>query len=290
MLRSRPALGAVVLLAFPTRASAQQLEARRDVNLRKGPSISNQIITVVDSGTTVDSLMRRKGWDRVQIPDGTKGWIFANFLKPHSPGPPPPTVPGGVAAADTAPSSFANCPIDGNVSPNGPNTAALKALNVAKNRFAAPHNSDIDTTFTLANLLKPGADDGRFNATKAGELEGFVVNVLVGGVETVNCKATDALHRDTHIEVAETPNADSTKRVIVEVTPRWRAEMQALGVDWSTAGLKSLIGKRVRFRGWQLFDAEHRSQAKNTAPNNPKDWRATVWEIHPITSFKIISP
>lgn len=63
--------------------------------------------------------------------------------------------------------------------------------------------------------------------------------------------------------------------------------MQALGVDWSTQGLESLKGKRVRFRGWQLFDIEHRSQGKNTAPTSPKDWRATVSEIHPITSFKI---
>lgn len=111
---------------------------------------------------------------------------------------------------------------------------------------------------------------------------------MVGGVETVNCKATDALFRDTHIEIAQTLGADSTKRVIVEVTPRWRAEMKALGVDWTTPGLKSLIGKRVKFRGWLLFDVEHRSQAKNTAPTNPKDWRATVWELHPVTSFVIV--
>lgn len=288
MLAIRPSLVAIVLLALSTGASAQQLETTRNVNLRKGPSTSSQIIKVVDSGTAVDSLMRRSSWDRVQLVDSTKGWISAHYLKPRPPKPPP--VPGPGVLPDTAPSSYNNCPDTGKVSPKAPDHDSLIALNLAKNRRTAPHASDIDSTFTLANLLKPGADDRRFNGRNAGELEGFVVAVKLGGVETVNCKATDTLHRDTHIEVAAHIGDDSTKRIIVEVTPRWRAEMKSVGVDWSTQGLQALKGKRVRFRGWQLFDFEHRGEAKNTAPANPKDWRATVWEIHPITSFTILSP
>jgi hypothetical protein len=60
--------------------------------------------------------------------------------------------------------------------------------------------------------------------------------------------------------------ADSTERVIVEATPRWRAEMQALGIDWTTQGLQSLKGKRVKFRGWQLFDIEHRGRRTTRRP------------------------
>jgi len=39
-----------------------------------------------------------------------------------------------------------------------------------------------------------------------------------------------------------------------------------------------------------LFDVDHRGQAKNSAPANPKDWRATVKELHSLTSFVIVSP
>lgn len=295
MLRCRRALVGVLLGSLVTGAEAQQLQTTRDVNLRKGPSTSSEIITVVDSGTAVDSLMRRSGWDRVQTSGGTKGWIYAHYLKSGPPAPhglpvPPPVPPSPVVSADTAPSSYHSCPDTGVVSPKATVHDALILLNKAKNRRTAPHASDIDPSFTLAALLKPGADDKRFNANKAGELEGFVIDVMVGGVETVNCKATEALFRDTHIEIADHLGADSTQRVIVEVTPRWRAEMKALGIDWTTQSLQSLKGKRVKFRGWQLFDTEHRSQAKNTAPANPKDWRATVWELHPITSFVIVSP
>ena len=43
--------------------------------------------------------------------------------------------------------------------------------------------------------------------------------------------------RLTHIELVLSPG-DSAKirRVIVEVTPRWRAAMHAHGVNWSTKG------------------------------------------------------
>ena len=220
------------------------------------------------------------------------GWISSPLVElaaalavvAPSPGPPVP-APGA-----TAPSAYRNCALAGNPSPNGANPVALRALNVARNRFHAPADSDMDPSFTLNGLLRTGADDTRFDAAKAGQIEGIVVDVKVGGVETVNCKATDPTFRDTHIEIADHAGAPATERVIVEVTPRWRAAMQAQGVDWSTTGLQSLIGKRVQFRGSQLFDAEHRGQARNTAPANASDWRATAWELHPVTSFVIVSP
>ena len=117
-----------------------------------------------------------------------------------------------------------------------------------------------------------------------------VVNVKPGGKETTNCAATDLPHEDTHIELVLGPS-DSAKsrRVIVEVTPRWRAAMQAQGVDWSTDQLKASIeGHWVKVRGWLFFDAQHKGQSENTAPGKPGDWRATAWEIHPVTSIQVV--
>jgi hypothetical protein len=220
------------------------------------------------------------------------GWVYSPLVElAASTGPvvvtPPPT--GVPSTITTAPSAYHACALDGNPSPNGPNVAALRLLNQQKNRWHAPLDADIDATFTVGALLQPGNDDTRFNDSKASEVEGWVVNVRVGGVETVNCKATDPLYRDTHIEIADHMDAPETERVIVEVTPRWRAAMQAQGVDWSTPVLHALIGKRVRFRAWQLFDEEHRGQARNTVPTNASDWRATVWELHPVTAFVVTS-
>jgi len=75
--------------------------------------------------------------------------------------------------------------------------------------------------------------------------------------------------------------------VIVEVTPRWRAMMKLQGVDWSTNSLqKTLPGHWVRVRGWLLFDLEHAGEAENTNPGHPRNWRATAWEIHPVTGIE----
>ena len=79
--------------------------------------------------------------------------------------------------------------------------------------------------------------------------------------------------------------------MIVEVTPRWRAAMQQDSVDWSTATLQQTVeGHWARVRGWLMFDAEHKGQAENTHPAGATNWRATAWEIHPISAITVIPP
>jgi uncharacterized protein YraI len=271
------------------------LIVQSNANLRRAPSTSSAIVRILQSGTHADLLSAHSRNDYLRVASGTDtGWVYSALveLAPGTPVvvTPPPATPGVPSTIADAPSAYHGCALIGNPSPNGPNVAALRVLNQKKNRFHAPADGDIAPTFTLSNLLQPGPDDTRFNDAKAGEIEGWVIDVKVGGIETVNCKTTDTLYRDTHIEVANHVGAPKTERVIVEITPRWRAAMQAVGVDWTTQGLQSLIGKRVRFRGWQMFDVEHRGQARNTAPNNVNDWRATVWELHPVTAFVVTSP
>lgn len=291
-------LSATVCAATLPSASAQapavRLVVQRNANLRDGPSTSHGIIRVLAAGDTLELLTAHTSHDYLDVAAGTDtGWVYSplvELVEPNVPVAVLPTSPTPPTTVASAPAAYHGCALTGNPSPNGPNVTGLRTLNQKKNRFTAPADADIDQGFTLAALLQPGSDDTRFDDTRAGEIEGFVVNVKVGGVETVNCRATDPLYRDTHIEVAEHMGAPETERVIVEVTPRWRAAMQAAGVDWTTDALHALIGRKVRFRGWALFDEEHRTQARNTAPNNPADWRATVWELHPVTSFVVTSP
>ncbi len=121
-------------------------------------------------------------------------------------------------------------------------------------------------------------------------MTGYVANVIVGGIETTNCHAKDDAERDTHIELVVDPNDanDEIKHVIVEVTPRIRNVMAQQGQDWSTKALRTnLLGRRMTFTGWMLFDQEHAKESANTArPDRPaKVWRATAWEIHPIMAM-----
>lgn len=170
--------------------------------------------------------------------------------------------------------------------------ARLRALDRAKDRAVAPDDAHIDRSVTLDAMLAPGDDRHRFVAGRGAEIDGWVVGVQVGGVELANCFARNPKARDTHIELAVRQGAARTERVIVEVTPRWRGVMRASGADWSTDALRTaLIGRRVRVRGWLLFDATHDDAAAHSDPRDTRgepNWRATAWELHPITAITLL--
>ena len=179
---------------------------------------------------------------------------------------------------------FDGCPMAGDA-----RASLAVALNRLKNRYTAPPAADLDPAATLAALLTPGNDSARWSDARGATITGYVEEVKPGGVETANCRARDLPDEDTHIALVATPDGRGLP-VIVEVTPRWRARMAARGVDWSTRALRrQLLGRWVRVTGWLLFDAEHAGQAENTEPGRPRDWRATAWEIHPITGLTVVS-
>jgi hypothetical protein len=180
---------------------------------------------------------------------------------------------------------LANCPPQGDAV-----SERVKPLNILKRRMDFPAPDDINSDITLQAILSPGDDWKRWSSDKAATVEGYVANVIVGGVETVNCHTHDPKYRDTHIELTLDPlHDDETKHMIVEVTPQWRNVMQTKGLDWSTEALRrTLLGRWIRVTGWMFFDEEHSSQSRNTAPPENHIWRATAWEIHPIVLIEIL--
>lgn len=180
--------------------------------------------------------------------------------------------------------AFGACPPQGDA-----HSARVRHLNTLKNRMAPPPASAINPRITLAAILTPGDDSNRWSDSEAATIIGYVVDVHPGGTETVNCKAHDLAHRDTHIEIALHPGVPESERMIVEITPRWRTLMLKMGMDWSTHTLEhKLTGHWVTFTGWMFFDAEHENASENTSPGRNRDWRGTAWEIHPITVIQSI--
>jgi hypothetical protein len=80
------------------------------------------------------------------------------------------------------------------------------------------------------------------------------------------------------------------RRVIAEITPVWRLirEHKSLG-SWASSTIRSKYeGHKVHITGWLFFDDIHKDGAANSDPNDSKgeeNWRATCWEIHPITKI-----
>jgi hypothetical protein len=166
-------------------------------------------------------------------------------------------------------------------------TAAARGAARLKNRETPPRPEDFDARVTLASLVAPGDDRGRWSETRAASVEGYVVEVRRAGAEAANCFSP--ARRDIHIHLAARPDAGARESVVLEVTPRWAERAAARGLDWSEAALRrELLGRWCRFEGWLYFDAGHAGEAENTAPGAAGNWRATAWEVHPLTRIEAV--
>ncbi len=298
----KPVLIVALLVLYTRLTSAQQVGVlTRNAVLRSEPSSSANKLATLEAGEAVTLLGngRQAGYLRVRTQTEDVGWVWERFVRLvdptelHQPTPlpapvPTPASPQPPTSPHVAQGDFDSCPDSGTAQ-----LVSIRPLNRLKNRSAEPRDADVDSSVTLAAMLAPSSNDaGRFAETKAAEISGFVFRVIPGGrTETTNCRKGDPVHRDTHIELTKSPtDTAEIQRVIVEVTPRWRAGLKGDGTDWSTATLQQTIERRwIKVRGWLLFDTEHKAQAENTNPGGTKNWRATAWEIHPITSIVVVS-
>jgi len=182
--------------------------------------------------------------------------------------------------------NFDGCGLEGDAKPQ-----PLKNLNRLKNRFTPPAASQMNPQITLDAILAPGNDLNRWSESQGATVTGYVIDVKPGGPETVNCHATDPRHVDTHIELAVNPgDSQGIKHMIVEVTPRGRAIIASKGKDWSTVNLRrTMMGRKVTVTGWMMVDRQHCNASENTNPGNANNWRATCWEIHPVTGLAPVS-
>jgi hypothetical protein len=166
-------------------------------------------------------------------------------------------------------------------------TRHVRALHRLKNRTAPPQETDFDTQVTLQALLQPGNDSSRWLVQRAARVEGYVIDVAYARPEATNCYLP--CRRDIHIVIADKKAAPPNEQIVVEVTPNSRQRATSQGRDWSEKTLRAqLLGHRCAFEGWLYFDEGHDDQSENTSPNNPTNWRATAWEIHPVTRITVV--
>ncbi len=176
-----------------------------------------------------------------------------------------------------------NCPAAGiALTPNA------RKLHRLKNRTEFPKPSDFDSRIMLDALLQPGDDQNRWSSDRAGRVQGYVIDVAYSRPEATNC--FNPCRRDIHILVANRKDAPKSEQVVVEVTPNIRDLFEHQGLDWSEQTLqRQLVGHRVEFEGWLYFDVGHAEESENISPRNPNNWRATGWEIHPVTKITVIN-
>lgn len=181
-------------------------------------------------------------------------------------------------------------------------SAKGQKLNVLKNRGA---KATSPKKITVEEIRDP-ANNSKFSPTRQVSVTAFVASVDSGGnKESCNCGRGDL--RDVHINIVADPSEvnDKAKYVVVEFTPRWEKKFGLDDSDYAAmkkAVADQIVGKRVKFEGWMLSDSFHVSESKNTAKpstptcqdngSDPKPcvWRATTWEVHPVTKYTVVGP
>jgi len=160
-------------------------------------------------------------------------------------------------------------------------TARARYLHGLKNRTSIPQAADFDSRVTLDALLQSGDDTGRWSSDRAARVQGQVIDVGYARPEATNCYSP--WRRDIHILIANHNGATKTEQVVLEVTPNVRKS------DWFAQTLQAqLVGYWCEFEGWLYFDAGHAEESENVHPQRPGNWRATAWEIHPVTKITVI--
>jgi len=166
-------------------------------------------------------------------------------------------------------------------------TRRARELHLLKNRTGLPQLTDFDSRITLDALLQPGNDTERWQTDRAVRIQGEVVDVAYARPEATNCFSP--CRRDIHIVIARQKPAPKNEQVVLEVTPNLRDWAAQQGMDWSEGTLRTqLIGHWCEFAGWLYFDVGHVEESENTSPHNPNNWRATAWELHPVTEITVI--
>lgn len=166
-------------------------------------------------------------------------------------------------------------------------TPRARQLHRLKNRTALPQAADFDSRVTLASMQQPGDDTNRWSTERAARVQGFVIDVAYARPEATNCFSP--CRRDIHILIANREGAPKSEQVVLEVTPNLRDWAGRQGTDWSEETLQAqLVNHWCEFEGWLYFDVGHAEESENVSPRQTTNWRATAWEIHPVTKISVI--
>jgi hypothetical protein len=134
---------------------------------------------------------------------------------------------------------------------------------------------------------------------------GYLYYAKQEGAESSNCELTAPDDTDFHIGIGFDKNvaasgmphitptaADKTAlketAVVVEMTPQYR---DRFAPEWTLAAVKAVLGKQVKVVGQLMADNEHNVPKDNCGlpGHGPACWRASIWELHPVTSFQYCS-
>lgn len=283
-------------------AQGDLLTVHKNANLRAGSSTSSAIIDRLKPGDelTALSMAQQNGFYRVRTEAGREGWVYRTLVhleETDEEETPAPTIgvsdeidddwtkPAAKGSKLTGPAGTEPCPADGEAGGD-------VLTNRLKNRTDVPtqyHPVSFKAFLDLPSL-NIATNRKKWTASQLADVQRYegipvsVVGYLVavkkqfgGGGETTNCHFSTEPFVDSHVALVEKPGQGEEKAIVVEPTPRAYAKHPS----WSWTNLRKLDDSPdpVRISGWTLMDPVHKGHLGK--------YRATLWEIHPITKIEV---
>ena len=195
-------------------------------------------------------------------------------------------------------------------------SATVNGGNPLDANFFASLESGIPDTLTTRNHAQHATELAQQGEGQIVTVIGTVFYSLHGGSETCNCQLSGAeAVVDFHIGVGfgAFPLGDTVLSklrsgsvysnilsppdqhvldqvsVIVEMTPYYREQFHPA---WTLAKVQGITGKQIKVTGQLMIDNDHHKPADDCGlgdADTSKCWRASVWEVHPVTSFQVCS-
>jgi hypothetical protein len=128
---------------------------------------------------------------------------------------------------------------------------------------------------------------------------GYLTRVSTGSRESANCLLAQRDANDIMLHVGFDPGLTkligvggaspqlAQSSMVAEMTPHFRALFRP---GWNAERLAGLVGRQVKIVGQLMLDSEHHNPQDSCGypeANLKLCWRATAWEIHPVTQLYV---
>lgn len=194
-------------------------------------------------------------------------------------------------------------------------SAAVNGGNPVGADFFTTLEGQIPDTLTSTNHAQHGEELAQMGEGQIVTVIGTLYYAMASGKETCNCELSgDDSVVDFHIGVGFNPfplGADVLNQlrnggaiqhlghsdqqalqqpsIVVEMTPYYREQFRP---GWTLAKVQAATGRQIRATGQLMIDNAHTKAADDCGladADTSKCWRASVWEVHPLTSFQVCS-
>ena len=303
-MRIRASIVVICIVILCAWASAQGdiLTVHKNANLRASSSTSSAVLVKLSPGDELTALSKtqQNGFYHVRTEAGREGWVYRTLVHPEETDEeetPAPTTgvadeidddwakPAPKGSKFNGPSGVDPCPADGEAGGDVGTNRLKNRIDVPSQYHPVSFKSFLDLpSLNIATNRKKWtaaqlADVRRFEGIPV-SVVGYLVAVkkqFGGGGETTNCHFSTEASVDSHAALVERPGQGEEKAIVVEPTPRFYAKHPS----WSWANLRKLDDSPdpVRISGWILMDPVHKGHLGK--------YRATLWEIHPITKIEV---